>query len=110
VQGPDGAFWFVQSTANAIGRIDFEGNVTSFRIPREHTSPRGIALTPHGDFLITENFTNIIARMTADGTVADEYPIPTAGSGPRALLVTPGGRAFFSQHDAGQIGEIIVAR
>jgi streptogramin lyase len=45
--------------------------------------------------------------MTVTGQLLAEYPLPTAGCGPRAILVIPDGRVFFSEHDAGQIGEIV---
>jgi hypothetical protein len=45
--------------------------------------------------------------MNSDGEVIAEYPIPTPNAGARAIVVAPDGRAFFSEHDAGQIGEAI---
>jgi streptogramin lyase len=48
--------------------------------------------------------------MSPTGEILAEYPLPTKQSGPRAIIVIPDGRAFFSQHDAGQIGEIIPAK
>ena len=44
---------------------------------------------------------------TAAGTVVEEYRIPTPQAGARSILVIPGGRAFFSEFDAGQIGELV---
>jgi len=37
-----------------------------------------------------------------------EYDIPTVGSGPRALLALTPRHLFFSQHDIGGIGEVII--
>jgi virginiamycin B lyase len=104
--GPDGRFWFVQTLANAIGRIDRDGTVVEFPFPRLGASLRGIDRTPSGDFLITENASNFIARMNVDGDVAAEYAIPTPQAGARSIVVLPDGRGFFSEHDAGQIGEL----
>ena len=39
---------------------------------------------------------NMIGRMTADGTVIGEYPIPTPRCGARCIMATPDDRLFFS--------------
>jgi hypothetical protein len=44
--------------------------------------------------------------MRTDGTLVGEYDIPTRNSGVRAIVGTPDGRLFFSQHDIGCIGEV----
>ena len=46
--------------------------------------------------------------MAPDGTVLGEYDIPTPGSGARCIAPMSDGRLFFTQWDAGLIGEIIV--
>jgi virginiamycin B lyase len=107
VPGPDGCLWFVQTLANAIGRIDRDGRITEFPFPRPGASLRGIDVTQAGEFLITENAGNFIAQMNASGDVVAEYPIPTPTAGARSIVVLPDGRAFFSEHDAGQIGEAV---
>jgi streptogramin lyase len=45
--------------------------------------------------------------MTIAGEVTAEYPIPTANAGARSILALEDGRAFFSEYDAGQIGELV---
>lgn len=42
VRGPDGGFWFTESAANKIGRINADGTVTEFSIPTANAIPRGI--------------------------------------------------------------------
>ena len=108
--GPDGNLWFVESVGNAIGRMDLQGKAVAFPLPRPGASPRGIALAPNQEFWITENAVNRVARMTTTGEILAEYPLPTKQSGPRAIIVIPDGRVFFSQYDAGQIGEVIPAK
>lgn len=108
--GADRHCWFVETVANAIGRISPDGQITEFAFPRASASLRGIDRTPPGGFLITENAANLVARMDGAGHVLDEYPIPTPHAGARAILSLPDGRAFFSEHDAGQIGELVPDR
>ena len=38
----------------------------------------------------------------------DEYDIPTSASGARCIAAMSDGRLFFTQYDAGLIGEIIL--
>ncbi|MCJ7783561.1 MAG: hypothetical protein MUP41_06480 [Desulfobacterales bacterium] len=108
--GPDESLWFVESVGNAIGRMDLQGKTVAFPLSRPGASPRGIALAPNGELWITENAVNRVARMSPTGEILAEYSLPTKQSGPRAIIVIPDGRVFFSQYDAGQIGEIIPAK
>jgi virginiamycin B lyase len=63
---------------------------------------------PDGDLWTTENFANKIARMAPDGTMLGEYDIPTPASGARCISAMSNGRLYFTQWDAGLIGEIII--
>jgi virginiamycin B lyase len=57
----------------------------------------------------TENAANKIGRMTPDGRMIGEYPIPTPASGARCIATMSNGRLYFTEHDAGQIGEVVLA-
>jgi virginiamycin B lyase len=46
--------------------------------------------------------------MTPTGDVLGEFPIPTAASGARCIASMSDGRLFFTQWDAGLIGEVVV--
>src|ERR1700683_3618277 len=46
VAGPDGAMWFTEEGASAIGRIDERGSVRQFALPSTNAQPEGIALGP----------------------------------------------------------------
>jgi len=94
--GPDENLWFVESVGNAVGRMDLQGKTVAFPLPRPGASPRGIALAPNQEFWIMENAVNMVARMTTTGEILAEYPLPTKQSGPRAIIVIPDGRVFFS--------------
>jgi virginiamycin B lyase len=61
------------------------------------------------DLWFSEAAGNRIGKITMGGVIS-EYPAPSRNSGPRAVIVIPDGRVFFSQYDAGQIGEIIPAK
>jgi virginiamycin B lyase len=45
--------------------------------------------------------------MDSRGAMIGEYDIPTSASGARCITSMSDGRLFFTQYDAGLIGEII---
>jgi virginiamycin B lyase len=103
---PDGSIWFVETSTNALGRLDRDGNITEYPVPTPNASLRGVTVGPDDNLWYTANFANKIGCMTPSGTVLGEYDIPTVGSGPRSIATFSDGRMFFSQYDAGLIGEI----
>ncbi len=48
-------------------------------------------------------------RIATHGSEPYIIALGTEQSGPRAIIVISDGRVFFSEHDAGQIGEIVPA-
>ena len=69
---------------------------------------RGVTVGPDGNLWCTENFANKIGHMAPDGTLIGEYDIPTPSSGARCIATLSNGRLYFTQYDAGLIGEIIL--
>ena len=55
----------------------------------------------------TANAANKIGCMAPDGIVLGEYDIPTPASGARCIAAMSDGRLFFTQWDAGLIGEVV---
>ena len=70
---PEGTIWFVETGANAIGRISSSGAIVEFPVPTPNASLRGVTVAHDGDLWFTENFANKIGRMARDGTVIGEY-------------------------------------
>jgi len=108
VTHPDGSIWFVETGANALGRLGRDGKFQDFRFPTPNASLRGVTLGPDGNLWCTENFANKIGHMAPDGALIGEYDIPTAASGARCIAAMSNGRLYFTQYDAGSIGEIIL--
>ena len=79
VAHPDGNIWFVETKANALGRIDAHGRITEWPVKTPDASLRGVTVAPDGDLWFTENFANKIGRMAPDGTVIGEYRDPGRG-------------------------------
>lgn len=102
----DGNVWFVLAESHAMGRIDPKSfAITEFPLPRESSSPRRL-IEADGDIWFTDAGANLIGRMNFSGKLLDEYPVPTANAGLRAMKLHADGRIFFSEFDAGAIGEM----
>jgi len=97
----------VETSTNALGRIDRKGAIKEFVIPTPNASLRGVTVGRDGDLWFTENFANKIGRMAPDGTLIGEYDIPTQKSGARCIAPLSDGRLLFTAYDAGLIGEVI---
>ncbi len=82
---PDGSIWFVETSTNALGRIDRDGRITEHKVPTPNSSLRGVAVGADGDLWYTANAANKIGRMAPDGSVRGEYDIPTPQSGARCI-------------------------
>src|SRR5262249_47016170 len=84
--GPDGNLWFTEDTTGKIGRITPAGVVDEFTIPTTTFAIEAVEITagPDGNLWFTGGIGNIIGRITPAGviTTADEFPTPTASSGP----------------------------
>jgi len=107
-KGPDGALWFTEISANAIGRITSAGVITEYPIPTQLSIPDGITTGPDGALWFAENNGNKIGRITTAG-VLTEYPLP-AQSYPNCLVTGPDGALWYTDGaGAGKIGRMTTA-
>jgi len=101
--GLDGAVWFTEALANAIGRITPDGSISEFVLSTADSVPGGIVAGPDGALWFTEVAGNQIGRITTDGQVS-EFPIPTANSFSVRLTVGPDNAIWFAEIRGNQIG------
>jgi streptogramin lyase len=104
-QGPDGAMWFTEQSANKIGRIAPDGSVTEFDVPSingDNPTPTAITTGPDGALWFTEyvggNNNGAIGKMTTDG-VYTQYQLPNYNSIPQGITVGPDGNVWFTEAD-----------
>jgi virginiamycin B lyase len=111
--GPDGNLWYTCSYDGIVGRMSLSGSVTPFPLPsgpsgaRSH--PNGIAAGPDGHLWITEQSDNQILQIATDGTVSNQFPIPTANSQPTDIVLGTDGNLYFIEPYARKIGRITPA-
>lgn len=107
VIGPDGAVWFTETGANAIGRLA-GGAITEYPLPHGGT-PTAITAGPDGALWFTESGASRVGRIATDGTIT-EYPVPVcAGCSDGAqsdIAVGSDGALWFTSVYGNAIGRI----
>jgi virginiamycin B lyase len=97
--GPDGAMWFTEEGAGAVGRIDGDGHIRQIPLPSRNSQPEGIALGADGALYVAENegpaqYATHLARVTTDGRVRewndDDFM-------PQGVAAGPQGSMWFTQ-------------
>jgi len=104
----DGNIWFVLAESHAMARIDRRSGAVSEFPLHPHSSPRSLCES-EGAIWFTDAGANSIGRMSFEGKLLDEYPVPTKDAGLRAMKRHPDGRIFFTEFDAGAVGELSLA-
>ncbi|GAA1591078.1 virginiamycin B lyase family protein [Kribbella karoonensis] len=104
VDGPDDAVWFTRNGDDRVGRIGYDGAVSSVQVAG---APYGLCVGPDGALWCTLMSSDAIGRITADGEVTT-YPIGTTGAFP-AMITTYAGDLWFTLNQANAIGRMTVA-
>jgi virginiamycin B lyase len=103
--GPDGALWFAERNAKAIGRIAADGTIAEFFLPPTGAQPFWITAGPDGNLWFTERSAGRIGRVTPAGAIT-EFAVPTAASQPAGIAAGPDGALWFAEQSGGKIGRI----
>src|SRR5215469_10009107 len=110
VAAADGAMWFTELHAGAIGRITATGSVTEYPIPTAGSAPDGITVGGDGAIWFAETHGNKVGQITLDGSIT-EYPVPTAASSPTSVAFGSDGNVWFTERRTtaatGAIGRLI---
>jgi streptogramin lyase len=95
--GPDCNLWFLERTANNVGRITPSGAITEFPIPTVEAGASGIAAGPDGNLWFAEYDGMKIGRISTAGVIT-EFPIPDAYAFPTSVTAGPDGRLWFLEN------------
>jgi hypothetical protein len=98
--GPDGNLWFLEFSANQIGKISTDGAVTEYAIPTPNSEPVGLAAGPDGNLWFAEFNGNKVGRITPDGAVT-EFPGPTPNSHLQQITAGADGNLWFIDEQGG---------
>lgn len=108
-EGPDGAIWFVGS-ASLIGRIDAQGNISSYPVPTPESMPQGLAVGADGNLWSWEGLNGNWLRITPSG-VMTEFPPKYATKGDGGSIVQgPGDILYASYLRKGKLARFDVKR
>lgn len=106
--GADGALWFTEARANAIGRLLPGANaVEEFPLPVANGYPYALVAGPDGALWFTAANADSIGRVTVAGTVK-LFRLPHALRVPVGITVGPDGALWFSEAIGNAIGRITV--
>jgi virginiamycin B lyase len=99
VLGADGAMWFTEEAAGAIGRIDANGRVRQIALPSKNAQPEGIALGSDGALYVAENegpnqYETHVARVNPSGRVREWSD---SNYMPQGVAAGGGGQIWFTQ-------------
>jgi len=96
--GSDGAMWFTEQGAGAIGRIDRHGVIRQFLLPTHSGQPMGIAAGPGGALYFAENrggpYSTHVGRITMRGHITEWTD---SNEMPQGVAPGPDGSMWFTQ-------------
>lgn len=105
--GPDGNIWFVETQANAIGRLNPDGTVDQFSSGiGSNAGLAEIVSGPDGALYFTESNRDRIGRITTDGLTITESSSIRGGTQVQGLTVGPDGGLWFTEPGQDRIGRM----
>jgi virginiamycin B lyase len=102
--GPDGALWFTEYDANAIGRISTSGGITLYPLSGLPGGLENIVSGPDNALWFSQLAIDRIGRITTAGVIT-EYPFPGAG-GSAGVTTGPDGQLWFTEAGDNHIGRM----
>ena len=105
---PDGGVWFADATTWSVTRLK-DGVFTRHDVGAFRATPFGVAVDPHGTVWATLQSVNKLARISADGQVA-QFDVPTRGSGVGDVAIDRSGAVWFLEFGANKIGRFADGR
>jgi virginiamycin B lyase len=109
--GPDNRMWFLEEgAANKLGVIDPANPGSSppeFDLPAG-SDPSGIVASGGAIWFTAFNGNYIGRASTTNGSVSNQFPIPTAGTQPSGIALGPDGALWFTEtsNSANNIGRM----
>ena len=105
-QDNDGKIWFTDPPNNKIGFLTPETEqIETISLPTE-SIPISLQADFDNNIWVSLYDKNMLLKYNQDSKIFDEYPIPTIGGGPYALLKDLSGDIWFTESNASKIGVI----
>jgi len=109
--GKHGDLWITQQNQARLIHLR-NGKLTAFVLGKpgpQGPGPHGIEVDHDGNLWLTFQFTNRIVKVSPEGKILAEYPIPTktvANPGPHGLTVASDGDVWWTGKEGGVIGKL----
>jgi virginiamycin B lyase len=101
--GSLGSVWF--SLGNAIGRIDQQGQISTYPVPTANANVGWVTANPENSVWFAERGSAKIGRITPDGTMT-EFSLPTATAVPQGIVFAPDGDIYVTEQGANAIARL----
>lgn len=109
ISGPDHNLWIAESESNKIARMvpsDTSPTITEYTLTNAGSAPYWLAAGPDGAMYFTEFTGGRIGRILTDGTITNEFSIPTHNSDPFQIAQGPDGGLWFTEVFTDKIGRM----
>jgi virginiamycin B lyase len=103
--GTDNALWFTEQKAKQIGRISPSGNITAEYPLTGATTPDYVLQGIDGNFYFTDTLGNKMGQFLFRSHKTRFYKIPTADSGPTAMVLGPDEQIYLLETFANKIAQ-----
>ena len=98
--GPDGAIWFTEAYADALGHLDpATGRITEYPVPDLYGQPGALAAGSNGALYFTQNGSGSIGRFTPSTGYFAQFGLPVGIT--TDLVRGPDGAIWFSEGNSG---------
>jgi virginiamycin B lyase len=104
--GPNSNLWFTLTGTNTIGEFNPTTGkmVGEYPVPTLNAGLSQIVSDPaDGSLWFTEATADKVGKINATTKVATDFPVPTAGAAPGAIVVTRNGTIWFTEPNANRI-------
>lgn len=101
--GPLQSIWF--SLDGAIGRINRQGQITTYPVPTPNANVGWMTFGPDRSVWFAERGTGKIGRITAGGTIT-EFSLPTSTAVPQGIVFAPDRNIYVSEQGANAIARL----
>jgi copper transport protein len=102
----DGKIWFTDTPNNKIGFLTPETEqIETISLPTE-AIPISLQADFDNNIWVSLYDKNMLLKYNQDSGIFDEFPVPTIGGGPYALLRDLSGDIWFTESNASKIGVI----
>lgn len=107
ILGPDGALWFTEERAAALGRVTAAGGMSEYPLAPA-ASAYGLVVANDNNLYFTDPVNDAFGSFTLTSAppTVKEYPFPTASSSPAFLVLAPDNLLYATETTGNNLAQI----